>query len=278
MKKTAIMVDSSADLSQEEAKDLNVFVIRMPLTINDNEYLEETDITDKEIVESMKSGNVVKTSQPVLGKIIEMWEEILLTYDELIYIPLSSKLSGTYHSATAASRAFGGKITVVDALSACCPIQLLVKYTKEMLEKGYECTDIKEKIENESYMFCSLIPADLVYLKRGGRISGAAVAIANALKIVPVLKVDKGEIDVLGKVRTRKKAVSFAMEQVVNVENLDDYDFVFTSCDVENEEEYIKEYEALINRKAFAGHIKAVVLAHVGPGTIGFARVKKIKY
>ena len=277
MSNIAIMLDSSADLSVSEAKELGYYVVRMPLEINGKQYIEEIDISDKEVSDLMKAGNVVKTSQPKLGDIIEMWESLLKTYDEVIFIPLSSGLSGTYQSAKMASLEFNDKVTVIDAKSACCPIQKLAKYTKDMINLGYTSEEIKNKIES-SNMFCALIPDDLAYLKRGGRISSAAAAIANVLKIVPILKVDNGVIDVLGKVRTKRKAIQFAIESVMNVDNIDDYEFIFTCADVTNIDDYVNEFENELKRKVMIGNIKSVIMAHTGPGTIGFARVKKIKY
>ena len=277
-KKIAVVVDSSADITSQQAHDNGLFVIRMPLTINEKQYIEFDEISDEEIIDFMKQGEVVKTSSPLLGEIYKTFEKILLDYDELIFIPLSSKLSSTYQNCAIASESFDGRVVVVDALSACAPIQVIARYAQEMIKLGYDSKEIKSKIENESYMFASLIPEDLVYLKRGGRISAAAAALANALKIVPILKVEDGQIDVYSKVRTRRKAISVAMEATLNVENQDDYEFMFVYAGVEDINEYVNEFQSNIASKVLVCKIKAVVMAHTGPGTIGFARIKKIKY
>ncbi len=279
MKKIALMTDSSADISVEDAERKGLFVIRLPLTINDEEeFIEEETITKKELAQRMRNGDVIKTSQAVLGTLISTWEKVLEEYDEILYVPISSGLSGSYEVAATLSKNYNGRVTVVDAKFACYPLQGMLEEVKLLIEKGYDCQTLKDKIENETYMWAALLPKDLVYLKRGGRISPAAAALGNLLKIVPILKVENGSITVHDKVRTFKKAIQIAMDVVCQIENPDDFNFYIVEAEMEDEaKEYAKEMEARLHREVKVVPMYSTIMAHTGPDTIAFGYAKKLK-
>ena len=94
MKKVAIVTDSNAGIRQEEAKELGIFVLPMPFTIDDQTYYEDINLTQEEFFEKQISGAEIFTSQPVVGNVKELWDQILKDYDEIVHIPMSSGLSG----------------------------------------------------------------------------------------------------------------------------------------------------------------------------------------
>ena len=94
MNKIALMVDSSADITKEEAQELGIFVLRMPVIIDGKEYIESETITDEEVVDALQQHKSVKTAQPIIGDMIQMWDRLLEEYDEVFYLPLTSALSG----------------------------------------------------------------------------------------------------------------------------------------------------------------------------------------
>ena len=206
MKKVALMIDSSADITKEKAKELNLHVLRMPVIVDGKEYMEAETITDEEVLEALEAQKSVKTAQPIVGDMIRMWDDLLKTHDEVFYLPLSNALSGTNKTAITLSKNYEGKVTVVQSEFVCYPTVIMMQIVKEMIEKGYTCAQIKEKIENEGELLAVLIPEKLDTLKAGGRISPAAAAIAGLLKIVPLLNIRHGAIDLEDKVRTLKKA------------------------------------------------------------------------
>lgn len=280
MKKIAVVTDSSADISTQQALDLGVHVVRMPLLINNTEYTENETITLEEFTLKMKQGAIVKTSQPALGKLTALWDQLLMDYDELIYVPLSSKLSGSYQSAFLASQEYDGKVIVIDAHFVCAPMQYLLKEIHTMIEMGMNSEDIKNFVENNMSMHAVLIPEDLMYLKRGGRISAAAAALGNMLKIVPMLSVEDGALDVFDKVRTTKKAYKMALDFITNVEHPEDYYYLVLYGGTESEASkalYQQLCETIDPKDIYYGPITPVILAHTGPGTIGIGHVKKLK-
>ena len=125
---------------------------------------------------------MVKTSQAHLGELIDTWNRILEEADEILYLPISSGLSGSYQSACTAAAGFDGRVTVVDARFACYPLTWLCLWAKRQLEEGYSCAQIKDKIEKEAELWAALIPEKLEYLKRGGRISPAGRRVGKSVE------------------------------------------------------------------------------------------------
>ena len=94
-KKTALLCDSSADVTEEEAKELGIHVLRMPVIIEGKEYLEGVSVFDSDILEALRAQKKITTTQPSAGEIMRKWEELLQDHDEVFYLPLSRALSGT---------------------------------------------------------------------------------------------------------------------------------------------------------------------------------------
>ncbi|MCI8850792.1 MAG: DegV family protein [Erysipelotrichaceae bacterium] len=281
MKKVAFLCDSSADISAQQAKALDIHVIRMPIIIDGISYTESETIQDQDLIQALKANKKITTTQPSLGEIITMWEELLKTHDEVFYLPLSKELSGTCRNAIqlASQVPFCGKVIVVDSTFACFPIVKMLEIARDMYAKGYSGTEIKRKIEEEGELFAILIPENLNALKNGGRISPAAAALAGLLKIHPLLKVENGAIDVQDKVRTLSKAYKAGIEACVKDINTDDYLWMIIDADNRKASDELKGMlEEACHQSVEQCVFKAVLLAHTGPGTIGFGRIKKIKY
>ena len=189
----------------------------MPIVVDGVEYIEEETIFDKDIIEAIQKDVQVKTAQPIIGDLTKMWDELLKTYDEVFYIPLTRALSGTCRIAIAMAESYHGRVCVVDSEFVCYPIVHLLKVARDMFQHGYTCVEVKEKIEKECDLYAILIPETLTSLKNGGRISPAAAALAGLLKIQPLLKVEHGAIDLVDKVRTLKKAYKEGIRIVVNL-------------------------------------------------------------
>lgn len=276
--KIAVLTDSSAEISKEEALQKDIYVARMPLTIDGEEFLEEEDISRGELIKAMISGASVATSQPKVGTLIQMFDELLKTHDHIIFLPISSLLSGTYQTAVSLSQDYGGRITVVDSKYVSAPLLLAAEQVHIMVEQGMTPHAIRELVEREAYMYASLIPEDIIYLKRGGRISNTAAAVANLLKITPVLKVTEGSIDLAEKVRTYKKALKVGINKAFEKRDVSQHEWfvVDGDCDPEVLEEVVKEMEGRIGYRPQIRPMYAIVLAHTGPGTIAISCAKKL--
>ncbi len=280
MKRIAILVDSAADISNEEAKVLGVHVIRMPLTIGAGTKMECDEITEQEFLDEMSRGTKVKTSQPILGDLMNKWDELLKEYEQVLYIPISEGLSGTYSSAVTASEDYKGKVFVARSEIVAYPIQYIAQKAVEMVEAGLDIEKIKEVVERPHGMYAVIVPETLTHLKNGGRISPAAAALGNLLKIIPLLKFDSGKIDALDKVRTTKKAYLKAAEYVSgDIQNKEDYLWyiVHSGCE-ERAIEFSKVVQEKYGLQTDIRPLRAIITAHTGPGTLAIGRIQKINY
>ena len=97
MSKVAILTDSNSGLSPQQAQDLGVFVVPMPFTINDKEYFEDISISKEEFFDMLKQDCKILTSQPTVGTLMDTWDELLKTHDEVIYIPMYNIVHNIMH-------------------------------------------------------------------------------------------------------------------------------------------------------------------------------------
>ena len=159
-RKVALLCDSSADVTEAEAKELGIHVLRMPVIIDGQEYLEGISVFDEDILAALRAQKKITTTQPSAGEIMKKWDELLQDHDEVFYLPLSRALSGTCANALRlAQERYEGKVTVVDSTFVCYPVIYMLKAAREMLEKGYTCAQIKEKIEKKGSS-CHLDPGE----------------------------------------------------------------------------------------------------------------------
>ena len=114
MKKIAIVTDSNSGIAQKEAKELGIYVLPMPFTINGNTFYEDIDLTQEQFYEKLEEGADISTSQPTIESLLKLWNQLLETYDQVIHIPMSSGLSGSCATAMAMAQDYEGKVFVVD--------------------------------------------------------------------------------------------------------------------------------------------------------------------
>lgn len=278
MVKVALLTDSSADLTTEEALKHGIHIIRMPLTIDGVEFLEEEEISRDELIAAMKSGKSVGTSQPNLGRLIAKIDDLLKTHDKVVFVPISSKLSGTYQTAMVLSEDYNGRLVVLDTKLVSAPLFALLCDMRRLLDEGMELDNLKAYATEKAYMFATLIPEDIVYLKRGGRISPAAAAVANLLKIIPVLSVEDGAIDLFDKVRTYKKAIKAGLDEALKHGNKDDYYWYIVDGDADPEiiASLSKDMEKELGIKPEVHKLFPIILAHTGPGSIAITCGRKL--
>lgn len=104
MKKIGIMADSHSGILKQEAEELDIHVLPMPFYLNGELFHEDLDFSRTGFYEKLREGADVSTSQPSPQEVMEMWDEMLLSYDQILYIPLSSSLSGSCMTAAALSQ------------------------------------------------------------------------------------------------------------------------------------------------------------------------------
>lgn len=278
MKKVALMCDSGADVTIEEARRLNLFVVRLSIYVDGKEYEEGTELDHNQLAQMLDEGRVAKTSQPSPGKLKEMWDKILEEYDEIFYIPVSAPLSGTYSVAKTLSQEYGDRVKVVYSNYGTNAVTDLLMDVRALIEKGVDTEEIAQRIEKEVKMEAFILPYDLHTLKRGGRISPAIAALAGFLKIQVLLKLnEEGVIVQVDKTRSVSKVKNIMIEKVLR-ENFDDYHWgILHSSDLESAKELQLALKEKTNREVRITELLAIIRAHTGNKTIGIYRINKLR-
>ena len=229
MSKIKIITDSNSGILQDEAKALGIFAIPMPITINGEEYEEEISMTQDKFYELLKNNAQVSTSQPSPGYLQELWDGFLKEYDEIVYIPMSSGLSGTCGNAKRLAEEYNGKVQVVDNKRISVTQKESVFEAVELAKQGKNAKEIREYLEETANKASIYICVDtLKYLKKGGRISATAAALGAMLRIKPILSSRGGNFE--------KFAVAMSMGQAKRR--------MFLQIKSELEGEFKAEYEA----------------------------------
>ena len=211
MKKIAIVADSSVALTEQETKELGVYITPLSIIYDQKEYMDQVEITREDIVKLLNAGTLLGTSQPNLGVIIKTLEEIKSKdYDHVFILSLSAALSGTYSTFQHGITEVGMEnYSLIDTMTLCGPVQESVKVIRKMNAEGIEPKEIEDYLNNdffkntESYIY----PLTLEQLKRSGRMSKSAALLASMMKIKPLLKIENqgNSIDKFKTTRTEQK-------------------------------------------------------------------------
>lgn len=278
----AILTDSNSGITQKEAKELGITVIPMPFYIDGESYLEDISLTQEEFYEKLKSDADISTSQPSPGELMDTWDGLLKDYDEILFIPMSSGLSGTVQTATMLAEDYDEKVYVVDNQRISVTMRQSVLDAIEYVKQGLSAAKIKEVLESVKFESSIYIALDtLKYLKKGGRITPAAAAIGSLLKITPVLQIQGEKLDAYAKCRGKqasKKIMIDAMKKDFETRFKDAYDnkkvhlFAAYAGNEEEANEWAKEIQ-----EAFPGldfnmdALSLSVACHIGHGALAIA-------
>lgn len=212
--KTAIATDTNSGILQQQAQKLGVYVLPMPVIIEGKEYFEGVDITHAQLYQAMKEHRDISSSQPSPGQLMEFWESILEeSWDEIVYIPMSSGLSNSCSNAIQLAKEYGGKVQVVDNHRISVTQEASVVSALRLAQLGLQAAHIKDYLEQRAYDASIYITVDsMEYLKKGGRVTPAAAAFASVLNVKPVLTIQGDKLDTFAKVRGMKQAKAKMIE------------------------------------------------------------------
>ncbi len=177
MSRIGIITDSHSSITQDEADRLGIKILPMPFYIGGECYYEGKNITRNELMEKLINQEDISTSQPSPEDVMNLWDDVLEEYDNILYMPLSSGLSGSYSTAAmlAQEEKYKEKVYVVDHGRISTPLHQSILDALEMIEEGLSANEIKLKLEQAKQKMAIFIAVDdLKYLRRGGRISSGA--------------------------------------------------------------------------------------------------------
>ncbi len=273
-----IVIDSASDITLERAIALGLDFMPLKTIFGDEEYLDGVNLPHHAFYEKLiESGVFPTTSQITPHEFEKKYREIRDAGDTALVITLSSLLSGTYQSANIALEGYEDCVCLVDSKNVSVGEQNLVMYAVQLRDQGLSAKEIASKLEEKKKKICVLALFDtLEYLKRGGRLSGAAAWAGNLLSIKPVISVEKGEVVILGKARGSKNGNNLLIQQVGAHGGIDfsmPYCLGYTGLEDSMLRKYLMDSSAVWDGKVAAKDIPvtsvgSTIGTHAGPGAI----------
>lgn len=274
-----IIIDSACDLTAEQAEKLNTVFLPLKTIFGENEYLDGITISPKEFYEKLIKNDALPTTSQIPPHEFEtVFKEIKDAGDTAVVITLSSKLSGTCQSARIASGGYEDCVWIVDSENVCIGEQILVLYACGLRDDGASAAAIADLLEQRKKEIRVIALLDtLEYLKRGGRISGAAALAGNLLSIKPVVTVVDGEVAVLGKARGSKNGNNMLREEINKSGGINfgmPFRLGYTGLDDSLLRKYIADnadvWQTAVSELPVS-IIGSTIGTHVGPGAIAVA-------
>ncbi len=287
MSKIAIITDSNSGINFEAGKEIGVRVLPMPFLIDGKTYYEEISLSQTEFFEKLESDVDISTSQPSPESVMKIWDEALEEADEVVYIPMSSGLSSSCHTALMLADDYEGKVQVVDNQRISVTQRQSVLDALELAKRGLTAAQIKEKLERVKFESSIYIMLDtLKYLKKGGRITPAAAALGSALRLKPVLTIQGEKLDAFAIAKTKKQGVKkmlSAIEDDINSRfgGVDHMENIHMEIAHTKNPEAAEELRQQIIEKFGVKQVDLYPLSlsiacHIGPGSLAVACSKVI--
>ena len=268
-----IVVDSTVDLVPE--LKAQVKTVALSVLFGEQEYKDGVTINPVKFYEMLTSSEMLPTtSQPTPVDFEDAYRELVEAGHEVVCITISSRLSGTYQSATIAANEFPGKVFVVDSRNAAIGAGLLVEWALKLVEAGKSGQEILEALmEKRKEVRLYAMVDTLEYLKKGGRLSASVAFVGGVLNLKPIICLEEGEIKVVGKARGMKAAFTALTKacQDNGVKTEEPFMLGYTGCSDENLAKYMAENTDLWpvdSKKVIVG---ATIGTHAGPGAVAMA-------
>ena len=275
------MTDSDSDLYYRIADERNIQVIKMPYAVDGVEYYDDNGRSggSHEFFQKMRNGAVPITSALNTDNYLEAFEPFFADGKDILFIAFSSKMSATLESARKAQDILKEKypdrrLMICDTLRISGPMALLVVRAHDLYLNGASMEEIAAWVEQNRFRFHGWLTVDdLVYLKRGGRISSTSAFFASVLDIKPILCVGRsGKIDPAEKVQGRKKALKTLIDRTEQyIEEPESQEILIMQADVPEDADRLKA-QLLARIPGLKGvriqDVGPVIGAHCGPGTI----------
>ena len=282
--KIAVVTDSNRGITQAAAKELGIFVVPMPFVVNKETYYEDISLTQEQFYEKLQGEADISTSQPTVGNVLDLWDSILQDYDELVHIPMSSGLSGSCATALALSADYDGRVAVVNNQRISVTQRQSVMDALALAKAGKSAEEIRDILEQVKFESSIYIMLDtLKYLKKGGRVTPAAAAVATVLRIKPVLQIQGEKLDAFAKARSERIGRDIminAMRKDIN-ERFGGNEQVQVFVAHTNNEEAARAFARTVEQElgiavTYCDPLSLSVSCHIGPGALAIACSRKI--
>ncbi|QTD41173.1 DegV family protein [Sporosarcina sp. Te-1] len=278
--KTAIVTDSTAYLPTDQIEECHIHVIPLTVTIDRQAYDEEVELSAEDFYEKVRgNGPLPKTSQPPVGRFVELFESLNQEYDAVISIHLSSGISGTYAGAVQAGEMVKDiEVFAFDSEISCYVQGFYALRAAEMAKAGADPQAILDELaEMKKTVRAYFMVDDLAHLQRGGRLSGAQALIGGLLQVKPILHFENKVIVPFEKIRTRKKAMKRIADLLAeDAANMQLEAVIIHANQLEEAKAWREELtDRLPEVKFTISHFGPVIGTHLGEGSMGLGWVKR---
>ena len=273
-----IITDSCCDFTKEMYEKLGLAVVPLMVNFRGQTFPDRNDESLKDMYAGLCAGEVATTSAANPGQWQELMEPYLQKGEDLLVLAFSSGLSTTYQSASMAADELrtmypDRTISVVDSLCASLGEGLLAYYACKKRDEGMPLRELTQWLLDNRLHLCHWFTVDdLMYLKRGGRVSAATAIVGTMLSIKPVLHVDnEGHLINVGKARGRKASIQAMAKKVAELgAGFDNSTMFISHGDCPEDAEYLagllkEQYGA---KEVYINYVGAVIGSHSGPGTL----------
>ena len=272
MEKIAVVTDTGSNLSFAQAKELGIYLLPLQITIDETTYQDTLEISTQDIYNELANGKMPKTSMAAYQKIYDLFEELKKDYDTIFAVPLTNGLSTNASTMQSIARELEMNVHVIDMYATCALEKHVAIWIKKLVD---------EHKSSEEILKIMILVKNLQHLKRGGRLTPMAAALAGLLKIYPVLHINKsteGRIDVLNKVRTEKRADAYAIDKI-----MDDIDiqhthiYIIHSNFLEGADHFKKCFieKGVPEQNIHIDYISSVIAVHTGLGCIAIQYIRE---
>lgn len=275
-----IITDSSCDFDPEQAAKMHVDVLPIHIYFGETEYLDRQTLSVTDFYNKLETAEKLPTTSQITPyHFVQAFQPYVDAGDEIIGIFLSSKLSGTFQSATIAAQTFQtDRIFVIDSLNAALGHHLLVQIAVQLRDAGLPAREIADKLrELTKKVRLVACVQTMKYLVMGGRVSPALGKIGGILGINPLIEVTDGSVESVGKVRGYKAAHRWMLQYLEKHPASSRYPVVFTHSVNENgRDDMVQALDgAFLNKQYLYCDLGCTVGTHIGPGAIGFAYIEE---
>ena len=285
MSKVAIVTDSNSGITQKRGEELGIYVLPMPFFIDGELYLEDITLSQEQFYEKLGADSEISTSQPSPGDVMDLWDKLLVDYDEIVCIPMSSGLSSTCETALSLAQDYDEKVQVVNNQRISVTQEQSVYDAIKLRDEGKSAAEIRQVLEKEKMQASIYATVDtLKYLKKGGRITPAAAAIGTVLNLKPVLQIQGEKLDAFAKVRgwkAAKKTMLNAIEKDLTDRFADVKDQMVLgmayTCSKEEADEWKNEIQTRFpDYELVEGPLSLSIACHIGPGAMAITCMKRV--
>lgn len=211
--KIAVLTDTNSGINPDQAARYGIHLVSMPVIIDDETYFENESIFQDEFFQRLREGACVSTSQPAPGALMDCWEGLLRRYDEIIYLPMSSGLSGSFQTAAMLAEEYDGSVHVVDNHRISVTLRQSVLEAKHLASQGKTAQEIAAYLEQDGLEASIYVAVNtLEYLKKSGRVTAAGAAVGTILNIKPVLQIQGGKLDAYKRARGMHQAMQMMID------------------------------------------------------------------